>query len=247
MLETALYLTSKGEYRELSYMTNDASRVIFTLEDSNTLLHKLAIFVDNDVRDIFNLERMKQLVMYDNTMGADSLEKSLMINSQSTSELVTHLRALGKDRDRKQEEERQFQAEQQQKAIDSQEKLKQADLNWKSKEAQLDRDFELEGKRVAALGYGNSTAAEINDEILERQKLVLKDLELQHTFAKTEFEQQLALTAQADKKSHDSDNLVSKEQFQMAQLKLREKELEAANKRTQAMLKAKQLSQTKNP
>jgi len=239
MLETALYLTSRGEYKELNYVTPDKVRVAFKLDSDNTLLHKLAIYVDNDINDVFDLERIKNLVMNDNTMGADSLEKSMMLTSKTSGELFEKLKVVADNRDKKIQQEQEFQKQQQQELIASQERLKQADLQFEAEQNELDRLNRLEEKRIGALGYGNSTADEIGKEIVELQQLKLKEADLNRARAKDEFDNKFKM-AQLDQQGaqHES-KILSDQSVKLMEMELRKKEIDAARERTHIMAKKK--------
>jgi hypothetical protein len=239
MLETALYLTSKGEYKELNYTTPDNVRVAFKLDMDNALLHKLAIYVDNDINDIFDLERIKNLVMNDNTMGADSLEKSMMLTSKTSDELFDRLKKVAENRDKKIQQQQEFEQKQQQELIASQEKMKQTELNWKAEQAELERLNDLEEKRIAALGYGNSTAAEIQQSILDLQKLKLQEADMDRLRANDDFNNKLKEAQFNHQADTTQKKVVSDEAIKLMELDLRKKELEEARARTAIMAKKK--------
>lgn len=239
MLETALYLTSKGEYRELNYTNSEQQRIIFKLGIDNTLIHKLAIYVDDDINDIFNLERIKNLVMNDNTMGADSLEKSLMLTSKSSSELFDKLKSLADTRDEKIRQQQEFDQKQHQELIDSQERMKKAELEFKAEQAELDRVNKLEEARIRAVGYGNSTADEIGNELIQLQQLKLKEADLNRARAQDEFEQKLKTAQFKQQSAQNEKQILSNESIKLMELDLRKKELEEARARTAVMAKKK--------
>lgn len=234
MVETALYLTAKGEYKELNYINSEGQRIIFNLDRDDILLHQLGIFIDSDLNDLFNLERMKSLVMNDNTMGSDALEKSLMLGSKTSSELFDKLKSHTISKDKKIKEERDFQQKQQQEAIQAQERLKQAELKFKAEQAELDRLNRLEEKRIGALGYGNSTADEINNEIKERE-IALKEAQHVLNVQRESFDQLFKDKLLSSEQQGKDNKIVSDETIKLKELELRSKEIDNSRDRNRIL------------
>jgi hypothetical protein len=236
MIETALYLTSKGEYRELNYTTSDKQRVIFKLDIENTLLHDLAIYINNDLNDISNLEKVKQFVVSNNTMGADSIELSEMIHAKTSSELFGKLKVLADKKQKQVDDERKYQSDMQQKQINAQEKLKKAELDWQANQNELDRINVLKSAQTKAIGFGDGTPMEILDAEIKLQQLRLKDAELSRNIAMDEFKKSMAQTQHEDTLQSNDKKIMNSHEIKLSELELRKKEIEASQQRTNAML-----------
>lgn len=231
MLETALYLTSKGEFRELTYLNSDQQRVIFSLGVENTLLYDLALYPKSDITDSIILETIKQIVVTDNTMGSDALEKSLMITATSTSELLTRLKGLAVERDKKNQQQQEHEQKMQQDQLAAQEKAMQMQMDNDNMNREKDRQSDLLEAQVKALGYAEGDAATISKEILALQSANLEQEALYQQYELSQKSHSLAtqklLYEQKDKK----DELELQERMKLKEISLRERELIETAKR----------------
>ena len=132
-----------------------------------------------------------------------------------------------------------FEQKQQQELIASQEKMKQTELNWKAEQAELERINDLEEKRIAALGYGNSTSAEIEQSIIDLQKLRLQEADMERLRANDDFNNKLKEAQFNHQADTTQKKVVSDEAIKLMELDLRKKELEEARARTAIMAKKK--------
>ncbi len=231
MLETALYLTSKGEFRELNYLNNDQQRVIFSLGVEDTLLYDLALYPRSDISDSIILETIKQIVVSDNTMGSDALEKSLMMSAKSTPELLTRLKNLVKERDKKQEAERQHEQQLQQQQIEAREREIKLQMENENMNKEKDRQADLVEAQVKALGYANDTADQIAKEILELRSANLEQEALYQQYDLNQKSHALEMQRVLQDQKSKQDNLDLQERIKLKEIKLREAELIETAKR----------------
>lgn len=225
--------------KDLTYTTNEGARVTFRTLGKDFSLADLAIYVQNDLEDVDKLESLFQLVMNDNTMGADTLEKASMLFAKTSSEVLSKLRILKTERDSKiqqqQEHEQQLQAQQ----LENQKQLLLDEHNFKAEQAQLDRESEERMAQQKAIGYANDDSQHILDTLTKLKEQQNKekehDLRLQDILRKGQ-ESKDKLELQRTKVQSDN---ISKESIELMRLKQREKEIEAENKRTDAMVKTK--------
>jgi hypothetical protein len=167
MIETALFLTSKGEMRDLNYVQTDGQRIAFTLSTENTLMYDLGLFLSSDPADLINLEIIKQIAIQDNTMGSDAYEKMKIISSNTTTELAAFLKENSLKREDQVNQQRKHEQDMLDKQIAQQNQDIEKKLRNDNEQAQLDREFKLNEARIKALGYANDSADTISNEIKE--------------------------------------------------------------------------------
>lgn len=197
----------------------------------NTLLYDLALYPKSDITDSIILETIKQIVVTDNTMGSDALEKSLMITATSTSELLTRLKGLAVERDKKNQQQQEHEQKMQQDQLAAQEKAMQMQMDNDNMNREKDRQSDLLEAQVKALGYAEGDAATISKEILALQSANLEQEALYQQYELSQKSHSLAtqklLYEQKDKK----DELELQERMKLKEISLRERELIETAKR----------------
>ena len=246
MLETALYLTSKGEFKELSYLNNDQQRVIFSLGIEDTLLYDLALYPKSDITDSIILETIKQIVINDNTMGSDALEKSLMMSAQSTPELLSRLKDLSKKRDKEQENQRKHEQELQQQQIEAREREIKVQMDNENMNKDKDRQADLAEAQVKALGYANDTAAQISKEILDLRTANMEQEALYQQYDMNQKSHALEAQRLLQDQRVKQEDLDLNERMKLREIKLRELELQETAKRNAIENKKVSLIKNKN-
>lgn len=241
MIETALYLTAKGEMREISYLNSDQQRVIFNLKVENTLLYDLALYIDSDVKDSINLETLKQLAIQDNTMGSDAYEKGLIVTSESVSEVMKGLKEGVRKRDAQMEAQRKAEADAQQREIDARQLALDKEMENSNAQKELDRLNDLEEKRIAALGYANDNAATIAESIKDMTEFN-KKLEFEEASHELEMRKHLFdINKQQDDALNVQRQRDSEERIRLEELRLRQEEINNARQRNLILDKKKDL------
>lgn len=246
MLETALYLTSKGEYRELTYLNNDMQRVIFNLGVENTLLYDLGLYPQSDITDSIVLETIKAIVQNDNTMGSDALEKAIMIDSKSTPELIGKLKELQKKKDKEIEAQRKHEQEMQDKQLKANAEALQKQMDNDNLQKDLDRKADLVEAQVKALGYAEGTADEISKEILELRAANLDQEALYQQYELSQKSHALEVQKALYSQKNEQENLGLQERMKLAEIKLRERELQETAKRNAIENKKVTLAKSKS-
>lgn len=239
--QTGLYYAKylqENSPKDLNYTTNEGSRITFRTLGKDFSLADLAIYLHNDLDDIDKLNDLYSLVMNDNTMGADSLEKASMLFSKTSTEVLDKLKELKVERDVKLQEERQFQQQQQQQLIESQKQMLVEEQERQDRRLAAKMQSDREIAEIKAYGYANSTVDEIHDVIQsvkdQEESERNYDLKLRELLRKEKLdEQKLEL-----QKDNIKQTIYSKESLEAMRLAQRNKEIEAQNERTKAMILA---------
>lgn len=233
MLETALHLTIKNPTVQMSYMTRDQTRNIFSASTDQFLLSTLDVHVKSNVEELEIIETIKQLMLTNNTLATDPLELVSMLTFKNIPELFNKLKELKLEKDYKEQKQQEQEARQLQEQIEAQDRKVQAELQYQTDRDQLDREKDILVAQIRALGYGEGTPAEILDAAQRAQSL--KEAEFLHKREYAEkVEDYKAKQIEQKERKNKSDREL-KELIELRKLELREKEIQARNKRTKAM------------
>lgn len=233
MLETALYVTIQNPTVQMSYTTRDQTRAIFASTTDMFLLSTLDVHVKSNVEELEVIETIKQLMLTNNTLATDPLELATMLTFKNIPELFNKLKELKEEKDFKERKMQEEEARQLQAQIEAQDRRVQAELQFQSERDQLNREKDILVAKIRALGYGEGTPQEILDAAQRAQ--ALKEAEFLHKrqYAETvENFKSKQLDAKASKEDKDRD---LKELIELRKLELREQEIKARNKRTEAI------------
>lgn len=233
MLETALYQTVNQPSVEISYLTRDQTRAIFSASTESFPLSTLAVYVKSNISEIEVIETIKQLMMTNNTLGADSLEIATMLTFKNIPELFNKLKTLKADREYQVQKQSEEENARLQATIEAQDRRTQAELAYQQDKDQLDREKDILIAQIRALGYGEGTPQEILDAARRAQDLKEQEFQHKQNYAQTVDEFKQKEFAQKEKNSKADRDL--KELIELRKLELREKEIEARNKRTKVL------------
>ena len=245
MLEIAQYLTKKGQYRELTYINNEKQRIIFRLNDSPTMLWDLGLYVKSDIQDSITVETIKQLVLADNTMGANALEKAMVLESESKSELI---KKLEKSEEKKQKEiqaQREHEAQMQQQKIQAEQDAIERKIQNDNDQAEKEREKDILVTQIDALKFAEGNVSNIREAILNLQEANLKQRELySNVLSKT---RELDIKEKlADKQSENQANQINlNHQLELRRIQIAEKE--AALREKELVIKDKAAKNKNKP
>lgn len=147
MLEFAKYIDMTSGLTERMYISDQGERVIFQIP-MDLALHQLGVFVSSSMDDNAIIELTKNLILQDNTMGADLLEKVTALSSKSVGELHSKLRNISIEKEIKETNRIRQEQEAQQQMIESQERQLQAKLQEEARQKELDRQSQ---ERIAEM------------------------------------------------------------------------------------------------
>lgn len=235
MLETGLYLTSKGELRNFSYTNSDGQRIIFNLMEENPLLTELNIYPENDPNDIMDLETVKQIIISNNTLGLDALGITDMVFAKSPNEVRIKLKEGIIKQDKDVQAQREHEKEMQQEQIKAQNDAIKVKMDNDNMNKALDRESKLEYARIDALKFSKSDTDTLAEEIKEMTEYNLKlsqhDLDKKQFDVKSKIEELKANNQNTNTAKQIDINQATK----MKELELRQKELLETQRRNAIM------------
>lgn len=158
--DLAQYYHSKKPSVRLQYITAGHEKVHFQMNGTDLLLRDLNIFCSTKTNSRNVMEQLKQLALTNNTAGASIYDLGNIIKSESIAELTGVLKAAEEKTMAQKQAEMQQQQELQQQMIESQERQKQMDLQFRAEQADMDRQKDITVAEIRAAGYGS--AVDIN-------------------------------------------------------------------------------------
>jgi hypothetical protein len=158
--DLAQYYHSKKPSVRLQYITGAHEKVNFQMNGTDLLLRDLNIFCTTKTNSRAVMEQLKQLALTNNTAGASIYDLGNVIKSESIAELTGVLKAAEEKTTTQKQAEMQQQQQMQQQMLESQERQKQMDLQFKMEQADLDRQNDITVAEIRAAGYGS--AVDIN-------------------------------------------------------------------------------------
>ena len=154
--DLAQYYHSNKPSVRLQYITSKDEKVNFEINGTELLMRDLNIFCTTKTNSRAVMEQLKQLAINNNTTGASIYDLGNVIKSESIAELTGVLKNAEQKVQSQKESEMQQQQEMQQQMIESQEKQKAMDLQFRSEQADMDRQTQLTVAEIRAAGYGAS-------------------------------------------------------------------------------------------
>jgi hypothetical protein len=152
--DLAQYYHSNKPSVRLQYITSKDEKVNFEINGTELLMRDLNIFCTTKTNSRAVMEQLKQLAINNNTTGASIYDLGNVIKSESIAELTGVLKNAEQKVQSQKESEMQQQQEMQQQMIESQEKQKAMDLQFRSEQADMDRQTQLTVAEIRAAGYG---------------------------------------------------------------------------------------------
>ena len=152
--DLAQYYHSKKPSVRLQYITGKDEKVHFEMNGTELLMRDLNIFCTTKTNARSVMEQLKQLAISNNTTGASIYDLGNVIKSESIAELTGVLKNAEEKVQAQKEAEMQQQQQMQQEMIQSQEKQRQMDLDFRTDQADLDRQTQITVAEIRAAGYG---------------------------------------------------------------------------------------------
>jgi len=224
MLEIAQYLTKKGQYKELTYINNQKQREIFRLNDIPTMLWDLALYVKSDIQDAITVETIKQLVLSDNTMGANSLEKALVLESESRSELMKKLEKSEKKKQEEIQAQRDHEQQLQQQKIQADQDALERKIANDNDQAEKEREKDILVTQIDALKFAEGNTNDIRSAILDLQEANMKQKELYSSVLGKTREMDIKERAMEKDAANKANQLDLNHQLELRRIQIAEKE-----------------------
>jgi hypothetical protein len=139
-------------------------KVNFQMNGTDLLMRDFNIFCSTKTNSRAIMEQMKQLAMNNNTTGASIYDLGNIIKSESIAELTGVLKDAEQKSMAQKQAELQQQQQMQQELLESQERQKQMDLQFKSEQAELDRQNQVLVAEIRSAGYGSMVDIDKNQQ-----------------------------------------------------------------------------------
>ena len=180
MLQYAAYHDAQGNNPSKMYIADEGERVIFQIP-ADLSLHTLGVYVSSNMDDNSIIQTIKTLVLQDNTMGADLLDKVTSLSSKSVSEIYSKLKDLSIEKQIKEKEQYQQEQNLVQQQIESNEKQLQAKLEEEARQAQLDRESNERIAEIKVIGQSQFSEGDGFEELLKLKQMQDKEKQSYNT------------------------------------------------------------------
>jgi len=175
--------------------------------------------------------------MASNTLGADTLELGTVITAGSVPELMANVKRIQENRQKQEQEKIQQQQQIQREQIQAQNEQLERRLQEERERFELEAEKDIMIAQIRSLGYANSEVDQIADEIEKIRKSELGWAKLKQIEDGRESMKELKERAMTNNAELTEQQLRLKEKLEMRKLELKEKEIEARNRRSDAIKK----------
>ena len=181
--DLAQYYHSKKPSVRLQYITGADEKVNFQINGTNLLMRDLNIFCTTKTNSRAIMEQLKQLAINNNTTGATIFDLGNVIKSESIAELTSALKLAEQKSNALKQQDQQAQQKMQQDMLASQEQQRQAELQFKGEQAELDRQTEITIAEIRSAGFG--AAVDINQNKQSDYQDALANIQKQTNYQDT--------------------------------------------------------------
>lgn len=221
--DLAQYYHSKKPSVRLQYVTSADEKVNFNINGTDLLMRDFNIFCTTKTNARSVMEQLKSLAVNNNTMGASIYDLGNVIKSESIAELTGVLKDAEQKAQAAKQSEMQQQQEMQQQMLESQERQKQMDIQYKAEQADLDRQTQITVAEIRAAGYG--AAVDVNQNQMSDYQDALKDIRDQDNYRE---QMSFKREQEVNKNSLNSQKLNIEREKLQAQKDIAEKNLQIA-------------------
>jgi hypothetical protein len=181
--DLAQYYHSNKSSIRLQYITGSDEKVNFEMNGTNLLMRDLNIFCTTKTNSRAIMEQLKQLAVSNNTMGASIYDLGNVIKSESIAELTGVLKDAEEKTTAQKQSEMQQQQQMQQEMLESQERQKQMDLQFRAEQADLDRQTQLTVAEIRSAGFG--AGVDINQNQMSDYQDAMVNIQKQDNYQDT--------------------------------------------------------------
>ena len=157
------YHSQKPSVR-LQYITGADEKMNFMINGTDLLLRDFNIFCTTKTNSRSVMEQLKQLALSNNTTGASIYDLGNIIKSESIAELTGVLKAAEQKSMVQKQAEQEQQQQMQQQLLESQERQKQMEIQFRSEQNDLNRQNDVLVAEIRAAGYGNMVDLNTNQQ-----------------------------------------------------------------------------------
>ena len=221
--DLAQYYHSNKPSVRLQYITSKDEKVNFEINGTELLMRDLNIFCTTKTNSRAVMEQLKQLAINNNTTGASIYDLGNVIKSESIAELTGVLKNAEQKVQSQKESEMQQQQEMQQQMIESQEKQKAMDLQFRAEQADMDRQTQLTVAEIRAAGYG--ATVDINENQVSDYQDALEGIRQEQRY---QDQMNLKRESEMTKKEQGNQKLQIERESLQARKEIADKQLQVA-------------------
>lgn len=223
--DLAQYYNSTNPSLRLQYMTGGDEKAFFEIDGTQLMGRDFNVKSKTSVNSRAVMQKIEQLLMSDNTSGADVYDKMKAIQIPVLSELNTFMTTLQKKKQEENQQQQQAEAAQQKAEQDHEMQLLQEKQQFEAGENDKDRQNELEISEIKAAGYGNGQDINANQENDYMDNLKVIQGQQQHN----------------DKMDLERDKLTTNSGLKQQDQQIQRQKIQEESKRTNANVKVAQL------
>lgn len=202
LIEIAQFVASREEDITLPYITSDGGQAFIQATGTDLLLKDLGIYTSNSAEDQRKKELAEQLILKNNQnlLPMSKLLEIIDFDSMADIRKSIEMAEAAQAKNAQAQQQAEQQAEQDKMKASAQEADKERE--WKSQEAQLDRQNKIQLAEMKAIGDEGSYSQTENlvPNVIEQAKIDLQ--QSQHAFDRTIKQQELSLKHQDSQRKH---------------------------------------------
>tara|TARA_R110001606_G_scaffold396857_2_gene571839 strand:+ start:11 stop:934 length:924 start_codon:yes stop_codon:yes gene_type:complete len=162
--DLAQYYNSTNPSSRLTYITSADEKVNFEINGTDMLMRDLNIFASTTANHRAILEQLKQMAMNNNTTGASIYDLGQIVQSDSIAELNVAMKDSEQKQQQSKEQEMQSQQQSQQQQQEAQMQQEKMSQDFKSMEAEKERQKDILIAEIRAAGYGAMADIDKNEQ-----------------------------------------------------------------------------------
>jgi len=209
--DLAQYYQSRKPSVRLQYMTDAEEKVNFEINGTDLLLRDLNVYATTRANHRSIVEKMKQLVMTNNTSGATIFDLGNVMQAESLSELNHVLKNTEKKATAQHKADQEHEAQMKQMELEAAANEKQMELDHEVMEAEKDRRKDLLVAEIRAAGYG--AMQDINEnkqsDFLDAMETIKGSEEFNQTMSFEQQKESAKTRLAADKNQIDREKIQS--------------------------------------
>jgi len=153
LLDAEKYMESKKPQSRIQFYNSDEENIMFEMDTDGLLLRRFQLYLTSKPDTARILEQMRQLAIQDNTSGANTLDKVVMIESSNIRQIKDTLEASMVRMEQQQQAQQQAEADNVQKQIDARKEEVAGDRAFEAEENEKDRVKDMYIAEVKAVGF----------------------------------------------------------------------------------------------
>jgi len=162
--DLAQYYNSTKASARLQYMTNMEERINFEINGKDLFLRDINVFCTTRANSRSILEKLKQLMITNNTTGASIFDIGSVIKSDSIAEVTQVMKESVERADMQRQQEMQQQQQMQEQQLQAQQAEAQAAREFQAAENDKDRQADIVEAQIKAAGYGAMKDINVNQQ-----------------------------------------------------------------------------------